>query len=136
MSEALTPLQEFMAERAAQIEEGSKLPGGRGAFNRLLKRLDCAEVTQWIMDERNRGLPDQEIAEALGNYVANLVSPLCLPNGPAWPKAARYVFRVAIDCLMGMASGETGTDAVLVNRLDGRQIMTTTVGVAKDGVPK
>lgn len=133
---AQTLLQEFMAERAAEIEAGVSLPGSEGAFYRLLKKMDTVTISDWVTEENARDTPTQELADALGNFIANAMTPLTVPKGRFCRQAAAYIFRVAANAFEAMVSGDGGTDGLLINRRDGRVVQVTVAGVAEKGVPK
>lgn len=133
---AQTPLQEFMAERTAEIEAGIALPGSEGAFYRLLKKMDPIMVSEWITEESARDTPTQELADALGNFLANAITPLTVPKGKFCRQAAAYIFQAAMNAFEAMVSGDGGTDGLLINRSDGRVVQVTVAGVAQNGVPE
>lgn len=135
-SDPLSPLQEFIAQRADIIAAGAKEDGGNGSMCRLMQRIDTINVTDWIDEESKRGATSDEIGNALANYVANLIAPWCLLGGKHSVLNAGELLKDSLRSFLGLVSGECETEVVAVHVETGHEIVGTAAGFARQGVPK
>lgn len=135
-ADPLSPMQEFIADRARGIAAGAKLNGSQGAMSRLMQRLDTTEVTDWIDAELKRGTKMEEVADGLANYIANMIAPLCVPVGPNCHRFAMFVLGHAMEAFREMTEADNGVEALIVHRHTGAEHVGTVHGFARQGVPK
>lgn len=133
VTEAMTPLDVFKQERAAELAAMAKKAGSEGAFARLMQKMDTGLITDWLGDERKRGTKDDDVLDAFTNALVNAVAPVALKYNFKNPTAigheildlAKYFFAAMMKAKL---------EVVAVNEKDGRQVQTTLEGVKASGL--
>lgn len=97
----MSELDDFLASRKAEIAEGAKEESATGAMYRLMQKIDPIDITYWAHAESKRGTPMTDIVDAMGNYVANVIGPVCLPQRIP-EMAAEQVLNTAMLCFSYM----------------------------------
>lgn len=80
------------------VKRGVELPGLDGTYWRLLKRFPVEEVSRWCTGERIRGVPMEQLMDAMAMYVGSCIIQVAGQTG------RKMVMQAAAKMLRGTAN--------------------------------
>lgn len=123
----MKPSEELLERHKQMIEENKDAHGVDGAYVRLLLRLEPNEVAHWIMAEARRGTEVDDVICAFARVLSlQLASFSASSNDPQF--ILNTIMYLTAHNVMGMLTGETKIDVVLVNPKTGNEMEATLQG--------